>query len=119
VYPAFFALYPTYEKVHGVRSLQYSNGVRPLPLWCAHVLFDFLFILLSAIICTVVIAVEAPAWFQVGVMFPIFVLYGMAAALFAYVISTFAKSQLGAFGTAAGIQSVMFILSALTFSVRR
>lgn len=32
-YPAFFALYPTLERLRGVRALQYSNGVRALPLW--------------------------------------------------------------------------------------
>jgi hypothetical protein len=32
-YPAFFALYPTIERLRGVRALQYSNGVRSLPLW--------------------------------------------------------------------------------------
>jgi hypothetical protein len=32
-YPAFFALYPTAERIRGVRALQYSNGVRSLPLW--------------------------------------------------------------------------------------
>jgi len=33
-YPAFFALYPTIERLRGIRALQYSNGVRSLPLWC-------------------------------------------------------------------------------------
>lgn len=50
-------------------------------------------------------------------MFPIFVLYGLAATLFGYVISTFAKSQLGAFAVAAGVQGIMFVVSVLTFSV--
>ncbi|UKZ49958.1 hypothetical protein TrVGV298_004213 [Trichoderma virens] len=30
-YPAFFSLYPSNERRRFVRSLQYSNGVRPLP----------------------------------------------------------------------------------------
>ena len=31
-YPAFFTLYPTIERLRGVRALQYSNCVRSLPL---------------------------------------------------------------------------------------
>jgi hypothetical protein len=80
-------------------------------------LFDFMFVLLSSIICTVVIAIEAPQWFHVGYMFPVFILYGLSATVFGYIISTFARSQLGAFAFAAGTQGVMFVLSVLTFSV--
>lgn len=32
-YPAFFALYPTIERLRSVRQLHYSNGVRSISLW--------------------------------------------------------------------------------------
>jgi hypothetical protein len=50
-------------------------------------------------------------------MFPVLILYGLAATLFAYVISLAARSQLGAFAYAAGIQALMFLLSIMTFAV--
>lgn len=39
-YPAFFALYPTRERLLNIRALQYGNGARPFPLW--YVLRQFL-----------------------------------------------------------------------------
>jgi hypothetical protein len=80
-------------------------------------LFDLPFILASAIICIVVVAVEAPSWFQVGYLFPVFVLYGLSATILNYIISVLARSQLSAFAFAAGIQATMFLLSILTFTV--
>ena len=35
-YPAFFALYPTLERLRNVRQLHYSNGVRSVCLWSAY-----------------------------------------------------------------------------------
>jgi ABC-type multidrug transport system ATPase subunit len=35
-YPAFFALYPTLERLRNVRQLHYSNGVRSISLWSAY-----------------------------------------------------------------------------------
>jgi hypothetical protein len=117
MYPALFTLYPSYEKTRGVRALQYSNGVRTFPLWCSHLLFDLIFIIISATICTIVIERQAPDWFEVGYLYPILVLYGLSATTFGYVISTLASSQLAAFAFAAGIQGVMFVLSVLAFTV--
>jgi ABC-type multidrug transport system ATPase subunit len=52
VYPAFFALYPTVERLRNVRALHYSNGIRAAPLWIAYLSFDFCFVLLISGICT-------------------------------------------------------------------
>lgn len=117
VYPAFFALYPTYEKTRQVRALQYSNGIRVIPLWASYALFDFLFVLVNAIVCTIIISVQSPNWFSAGYMFPVLALYGLSATLFGYLISIFARSQLAAFAYAAGAQCVMFLLSLMTFVV--
>lgn len=80
-------------------------------------LFDFIFIIISSTISTVIIARQAPGWFEVGYLFPVLLLYGLSATGFGYVISVLASSQLAAFAFAAGIQGVMFILSILAFTV--
>lgn len=81
-------------------------------------LFDFIFIIISSTICTVIIARQAPGWFEIGYFFPILLLYGLSGTAFGYVISIFASSQLATFAFAAGIQGVMFIISILAFTVR-
>jgi hypothetical protein len=52
VYPAFFALYPTVERLRRVRALHYSNGIRAAPLWLAYLSFDFAFVLLISAVVT-------------------------------------------------------------------
>jgi ATP-binding cassette subfamily A (ABC1) protein 3 len=117
VYPAFFALYPTYEKTRQVRALQYSNGIRVVPLWTSYAIFDFLFVIVNALVCTIIISIQSPNWFAAGYMFPVLALYGISATLFAYVISILVRSQLAAFAWAAGTQAIMFLLSLMTFVV--
>jgi hypothetical protein len=80
-------------------------------------LFDFMFIIISSTICTVIIARQAPGWFEVGFLFPILLLYGLSGTAFGYIISIFASSPLTTFAFAAGIQGLMFILSILAFTV--
>jgi hypothetical protein len=74
VYPALFALYPTYEKLHKVRAVQYSNGVRALPLWISYTTFDFIFVLVVSMACTAIVAAQAPTWFGAGYLFPVLLL---------------------------------------------
>lgn len=56
VYPAFFALYPTVERLRKVRALHYSNGIRAAPLWLAYLLFDFCFVLVISAVVTAIFA---------------------------------------------------------------
>jgi ATP-binding cassette, subfamily A (ABC1), member 3 len=60
---------------------------------------------------------QLPYWYAVGYLFPVLLLYGLAAMLLAFVISTVARSQLAAFAFTAGIMAVMFTLSIMTFAV--
>lgn len=55
-YTAFFALYPTFERLNNIRALHYSNGVRPAPLWLAYWLFDAFFAIIVAIVSIVLLA---------------------------------------------------------------
>ena len=105
VYPAFFALYPTVERLRNVRTLHYSNGVRSLPLWLSYVFFDFLIVVATSILSVVIFRAVTNVWYHLEYLFVVFFLYGLAATLLSYVISLFAKSQLAAFAFAAGGQA--------------
>jgi ATP-binding cassette, subfamily A (ABC1), member 3 len=108
-YPAFFSLYPSNERRRFVRNLEYSNGVRPLPLWVAYLLFDFIIALVSSAILTGIWAAVSNIWFHIEFVFVVFMLYGLAAILMAYVVSLFTKSQLATYAWSAAIQLVCFL----------
>ncbi|KAJ4301221.1 hypothetical protein N0V90_003312 [Kalmusia sp. IMI 367209] len=122
VYPAFFALYPTMERLRKVRALHYSNGIRAAPLWLAYLIFDFCFVLLISAVVTGIFVGASSAWYAPGYLFVIFFLYGLASILFCYLISIVATSQLATFAFAAGAQASTFLLyfigymSILTYS---
>lgn len=118
VYPAFFALYPAYEKAHQIRSLQYSNGVRPLPLWTSHLLFDVIFVFLIALAVTLIIQSQYSGfWFEAGYLFPVLFLYGIAGSLVAYIMAVLARSQFAAFLYTIGVMALQFLLVALSVLV--
>ncbi|ROT43326.1 ABC transporter [Sodiomyces alkalinus F11] len=110
VYPGFFALYPSTERRGYVRGLQYSNGVRPLPLWLAYIAFDFSIVLVSSAICIALWAALSDIWYHVGYLYLIFILYGLASILLAYCVSLFSKTQLGAYASVALYQAVVFLI---------
>lgn len=109
-YPGFFALYPSLERRRMVRGLQYSNGVRPLPLWLAYLAFDFTVVLASTALVTILWATLSNIWYHVGYIFLVFMLYGLTAILLAYVISLFCKTQLSTYAWVAAGQAVMFLV---------
>ena len=109
-YPAFFALYPTYERLRHVRQLHYSNGVKSVTLWSAYLTFDFVTVLAGSVIAIVIFRAVSDAWYHIEYLFVVFFLYGIASTLLSYVISLFARSQLASFAFAAGGQAVMFLL---------
>ncbi|RYP75668.1 hypothetical protein DL770_007353 [Monosporascus sp. CRB-9-2] len=116
LYPAFFTLYPTYERKSQVRALQYSNGIRPFPLLLSYMMFDFIFVLVVSILCTVLISSQAP-WFGLGYLFLVQALYGMASILFAYLISLMTRSQPAAFASAVLAMAVMYVLAVVAFQM--
>jgi ATP-binding cassette subfamily A (ABC1) protein 3 len=109
-YPAFFALYPTIERLRNVRALQYSNGVRALPLWLAYFAFDSCLVVLISAIASIIFAATSDIWYHAGYLFVVFTAYGTASAALAYFVSLFSSSQLAAFAVAAGLQAAMFLL---------
>ena len=85
--------------------MQYSNSVRPLPLWTAYTLFDWLNTLISAVVITIIMAAaHGPAWYGLGYFFVVLVLYGLAAVLLSYIIADYAKSSFSAFALCAAGQ---------------
>ncbi|KAI1622059.1 ABC transporter [Exophiala viscosa] len=122
VYPAFFALYPTIERLRNVRGLHYSNGVRSAPLWLAYTAFDFIIVVIISAVAIIIFRAVSDVWYHIEYVFVVFCLYGLASTLLSYVISLFSRSQLAAFAFAAGGQAVMFLLyfiaymSVLTYS---
>lgn len=109
IYPAFFALYPSNERRRFVRALQYSNGVRPFPLWASYLLFDFIIVLLSSAIVTALWSGLSGIWYHVEFVFVVLFLYGLTSTLLSYIISLYAKSQLATFAWAAVSQAVFFL----------
>ncbi|KAI1356903.1 hypothetical protein F5Y01DRAFT_321229 [Xylaria sp. FL0043] len=116
LYPAFFSLYPTYERRSRVRALQYSNGIRPFPTIFSSWVFDSFFVIIVAAVCTALIANQTE-WFGIGYLFVVQALYGFAAVLFSYLISLIAKSQPAAFGFSVIFMVIMFVLSIISLLV--
>ncbi|RDL33321.1 uncharacterized protein BP5553_08760 [Venustampulla echinocandica] len=109
-YPGFFSLYPTVEKQRSIRDLEYSNGVRSLPLWLAYLAFDFLIVLASSVLSVIIFAASSSAWYHVGYLFVVFALFGLASILLSYVVSLFARTQLSAYAFAAAGQAGLLLI---------
>ncbi|KAJ9156929.1 ATP-binding cassette sub-family A member 5 [Coniochaeta hoffmannii] len=114
-YPGFFALYPNVERRRNVRGLQYSNGVRTLPLWLAYVVFDFSIVIVSSALAVILFAALSSVWWNVAYLFLIFMLYGLTSILLAYVISLFASNQLSAYAFTAAGQAVLFLVYLIAY----
>ncbi|QIX02499.1 hypothetical protein AMS68_008016 [Peltaster fructicola] len=108
--PGFFSLYPNAERLRNVRALHYSNGVRAGPLWLAYTLFDFIILIVASAIVVIIFNATFGAWYGIGYLFLVFVLFGLSAILMSYVVSLFTTSQLASFAFAAGGQCVFFLL---------
>ncbi|KAE9985250.1 hypothetical protein EG327_004773 [Venturia inaequalis] len=115
VYPGFFVLYPTIERLRKVRALHYSNGISAAPLWLAYLCFDFLFVLLISVVCIALWVGLSSIWYYPGYVFVVFFLYGLTATLFSYIVSLFVGSSLAAFAWAVGLQAALFLCSLIAY----
>ncbi|KAJ2903935.1 hypothetical protein MKZ38_009099 [Zalerion maritima] len=114
-FPGFFALYPNIERRRNIRGLQYSNGVRSLPLWLAYLLFDFSIALVSVVIVVIIWATLSEIWYHVAYIFPVLMLYSLASVLLSYVISLFCGSQLSAYAFTSAGQAIIFLAYFLAY----
>ncbi|KAL4967743.1 putative ABC transporter [Aspergillus stella-maris] len=110
VYPAFFALYPTAERIRSVRALHFSNGVHGLSLWLAYLSFDFCIIVASSVLTIAIFVAMSDIWYHIEYLFVVIFLYGLCSTICAYLVSLFTKSQLAAFAFAAGGQCVALLI---------
>lgn len=118
LYPCFFALYPTYERRSQVRALQFSNGVRPLPLWLANLLFDFTFVLIIAAACTALMSMTA-YWFSIGHIFLVLVLFGLVAIEIVYLTTLISRSEIAAFSLSFLFMAIMYVIAVISMIVSR
>ncbi|KAI4950383.1 hypothetical protein J4E91_004265 [Alternaria rosae] len=107
-YPVFFVLYPTDERLSNVRSMQYSNGIRPVPLWLSHLAFDGSFVIIISAVATGLLSMSTPVWHGLGLVFVIFLLYGIACALLSYIFSMFTKKPVTAWFLMALMQVIVY-----------
>jgi ATP-binding cassette subfamily A (ABC1) protein 3 len=91
LWPAFFILYVSAERRSSVQAMQLSNGMTPAGLWLGHLLFDLPWIVLIATIVVIIFGTVTTQFYALGALWAVIVLYGIAGALFAYVISTFGE----------------------------
>lgn len=117
IYPAAFVLYPAIEKARMVRSVQYANGVRRLPMWFAYGAFDFMFVVLISVVLSIVMSFQITWVGTTWIMLPILILYGLAALLQMYIIAHFVTGPLKSFLTAFGINLLMLAIAAIIFGV--
>ncbi|EPS35772.1 hypothetical protein H072_10711 [Dactylellina haptotyla CBS 200.50] len=89
-------IYPTYERVQRTRALQYSNGVRPISLWSAYMLFELQLILLVAIVMYAILSVGSytKMFFGLGYIFGAIILTGVATTLGCFVLSLYFSAKL-------------------------
>jgi ATP-binding cassette subfamily A (ABC1) protein 3 len=78
-------------------------------------MFDFCFVLITSAITVVILSVVFHAWFALGYLFVVLLLFGLTSLLTAYVVSLFAKSQLAAFAFSAGGQAILFVVYVVTY----
>ncbi|KAG8712129.1 hypothetical protein FRC08_015002 [Ceratobasidium sp. 394] len=115
LWPAFFALYVSTERQSSVQAMQLSNGMTPVGLWLGHLLFDLPWITLISTAVVAVFSTMKGQFYGLGALWVVLELYGIAGALFAYVVSTFAKSPLASFAIAGGYNSLMSMLYASAY----
>ncbi|POR34497.1 ABC transporter ced-7 [Tolypocladium paradoxum] len=115
IYPGLFGLYPNVERRMNVRGLQYSSGGRTLPVWAAHLIFDFSIMLVSMAIVTIIFATTSNVWYHQAYLFPVFVLSGLVSILVAYFFSLLCGSSLATYAATSVLQGLGFAVYMIAF----
>jgi hypothetical protein len=67
VYPAFYALYVSRERLSSVQAMQFSNGLtNPIGLWLGHLMFDTISSVLLSTIIIIIFATVAHQFYGLG-----------------------------------------------------
>ncbi|KAM0252803.1 hypothetical protein ACHAQJ_007542 [Trichoderma viride] len=115
IFPGLFGLYPNTERLKNVRSLQYSSGVRTLPVWAAHLLFDFGIILVPMILAAMIFVVSSNSWYHGGYLFPIFIFYGLTTIIVSYFFSLISASSMATYAMTSVVQGLGFAIYLIAY----
>ncbi|KAK2616364.1 hypothetical protein QQS21_000798 [Conoideocrella luteorostrata] len=115
IFPGLFGLYPNYEKRQKIRGLQYSSGARTVPVWLAHLIFDFSIMLVSLAIVAIIFGTTSNIWYHPAYLFPVFMLYGMVTILWSYIWSLLLESSLATYAATAVVQGLGFAVYVISF----
>jgi len=111
--------YPTYERINNMRALQYCNGVSPMALWVAYLIFDMQITVFTSAI-TFGLVFTGPAarlWFAPVYLLGAMLLFGLATYLGSYVLSLFIRRA--AFAVAAGLHTILFIFYIFSYALNQ
>lgn len=115
VIAGLLGMYPNTERRRNIRALQYSSGARALPVWAAHLIFDFSIIVVSMAVVTAIFAATSDAWYHVGYLFPVFIFWGCASMLISYFLSLFCASSLSTYAMSAVVSALGFAVYIISF----
>jgi ABC-type multidrug transport system ATPase subunit len=115
IFPGLFGLYPNTERLKNVRSLQYSSGVRTLPVWAAHIIFDFGIILVPMILAAMIFVVSSNSWYNGGYLFPIFMFYGLTTIIVSYFLSLISASPMATYAMTSVVQGLGFAIYLIAY----
>ncbi|KAL6866739.1 P-loop containing nucleoside triphosphate hydrolase protein [Trichoderma novae-zelandiae] len=115
IFPGLFGLYPNTERVKNIRSLQYSSGVRTLPVWAAHVIFDLGIIVIPMILAAMIFVVSSDSWYNGGYLFPIFIFYGLTTIIISYLFSLICASPMATYAMTSVVQSLGFAIYLIAY----
>ncbi|QRV97329.1 ABC transporter [Ceratobasidium sp. AG-Ba] len=110
VWPAFLALYVSSERQSSVQAMQLSNGMTPAGLWLGHLLFDLPWITFIVTAVVVLLGTLSDQFHGLHALWVVLELYGIAGALLAYIVSTFAGSPIVAFAIAGAYSALVSLL---------
>ncbi|KAF3911063.1 hypothetical protein AA313_de0204399 [Arthrobotrys entomopaga] len=89
-------IYPTYERVQRTRALQYGNGVSPVSLWSAYLLFELQLVILVSLVMVILLSIGdyTKMFYGLGYCFGALVLTGIATTLGCYILSLYFSAKL-------------------------
>ncbi|KAG9049313.1 hypothetical protein FS837_010632 [Tulasnella sp. UAMH 9824] len=102
VFPAFAALYVARERISTVKAMQLGNGLTPAAHHLGHLLAEMPVILIGSTVAVAVFGTMSnPQFTEPGLLWFLFVLYGISATLFSFLAALFLSSPLMAFAIVA------------------
>lgn len=115
IFPGLLGLYPNTERVKNVRSLQYSSGVRTLPVWAAHLIFDWGIMLVSMILAAMIFVVSSDSWYNGDYLFPIFIFYSLTTIILSYFLSLICATPMATYAMTSVVSGLGFAIYLIAY----